>query len=123
VLAGVDQVARACPNLTFVATTNHSVGVDAAFLSRADLVEDIGLPGPAAVEQILRDTLEQVIGATRLDGAALGPLARACVAAKLDARRVRKLVLRALASRRELALKPELLQLEDVAAALHAETR
>jgi pachytene checkpoint protein 2 len=123
VLAGVDQVARACPNLTFVATTNHAVGVDAAFMSRADLIEDIGLPGAAAVEQILRDTLEQVVGAKGLDGAALRPLAKECVDAGLDARRVRKLVLRALASRRELALKPELLRLEDVAAALHAETR
>jgi AAA+ superfamily predicted ATPase len=122
VLAGVDQVARACPNLTFVATTNHAVGVDAAFLSRADLVEDIGLPGAAAVEQILRDTLQQVVGSDRLNGAALGPLAKACVDARLDARRVRKLVLRALASRRELALKPELLRLEDVDAALRAET-
>jgi AAA+ superfamily predicted ATPase len=123
VLAGVDQVARACPNLMFVATTNHSIGVDAAFLSRADLVEDIGLPGPAAVEQILRDTVEQVVGAGGLDGAALGPLARACVAAHLDARRIRKLVLRALASRRELALAPEKLRLEDVAAALRSETQ
>jgi pachytene checkpoint protein 2 len=123
VLAGVDQVARACPNLTFVATTNHAVGVDAAFLSRADLVEDLELPGVAAVEQILRDTLEQVIRADRLDGAALGPLAKECVEARLDARRVRKLVLRALASRRELALSPDRLRLEDVAAALHAETR
>ncbi len=123
VLAGVDQVARACPNLTFVATTNHAVGVDSAFLSRADLVVDIGLPGAAAVEQILRDTLEQVVGGARLDGAALGPLAKACVDARLDARRVRKLVLRALASRRELALSPEKLRVEDVAAALRAETR
>lgn len=123
VLAGVDQVARACPNLTFVATTNHSVGVDAAFLSRADLVEEIGLPGAAAVEQILRDTLEPIVGATRLDGAAIGPLARECVDAGLDARRVRKLVLRALASRRELAMSPDRLRLEDVVAALHTETK
>jgi AAA+ superfamily predicted ATPase len=123
VLAGVDQVARACPNLTFVATTNHAVGVDAAFLSRADLVENIGLPGAAAVEQILRDTLEQVVGAANLDGAPLGPLAKACVDAKLDARRVRKLVLRALASRRDLAMSPERLRVEDIAAALRAETR
>jgi len=122
VLAGVDQVARACPNLTFVATTNHPVGVDVAFLSRADLVEDIGLPGAAAVEQILRDTIEQVVGAARLDGAALGSLANACVDSRLDARRVRKLVLRALASRRELSLSPERLRVEDVAAALRAET-
>jgi len=122
VLAGVDQVARACPNLTFVATTNHAVGVDAAFLSRADLVENIALPNAAAVEQILRDTLEQVVGAAHLDGAALGPLAKACVDARLDARRVRKLVLRALASRRDLAMSPERLRVEDIAAALRAET-
>src|SRR6266540_2731683 len=123
VLAGVDQVARACPNVTFVATTNHSVGVDVAFLSRADLVEDIALPNVAAVEQILRDTLEPIVGSSRLDGAALGPLAKACVEAQLDARRVRKLVLRALASRRELAMSPERLRVEDIAAALRAETK
>jgi pachytene checkpoint protein 2 len=123
VLAGVDQVARACPNLTFVATTNHSVGVDAAFLSRADLVENIALPNAAAVEQILRDTLEQVVGSTRLDGAALGPLAKACADARLDARRVRKLVLRALASRRDLAMSPEKLRVEDIATALRAEIK
>jgi pachytene checkpoint protein 2 len=123
VLAGVDQVARACPNLTFVATTNHAVGVDAAFLSRADLVENIALPNAAAVERILRDTLDQVVGAANLDGAALGPLAKACVDARLDARRVRKLVLRALASRRDLAMSPERLRVEDIAAALRAETK
>jgi AAA+ superfamily predicted ATPase len=123
VLAGVDQVARACPNLTFVATTNHAVGVDAAFLSRADLVENIALPNAAAVEQILRDTLEQVVGTANLDGAALGPLAKACVDAHLDARRVRKLVLRALASRRDLALSPERLRVDDIASALRAETQ
>ncbi len=123
VLAGVDQVARACPNLTFVATTNHAVGVDAAFLSRADLVENIDLPNAVAVEQILRDTLEQVVGSAGLDGAALGPLAKACVDARLDARRVRKLILRALASRRDLAMAPERLRVEDIAAALRAETK
>jgi AAA+ superfamily predicted ATPase len=122
VLAGVDQVARSCPNVTFVATTNHAVGVDAAFLSRADLVENFALPNAEAVEQILRDTLEQVVGAARLDGAALGSLAEACVAAHLDARRVRKLVLRAIASRRELATSPERMRVDDVAAALRAET-
>jgi AAA+ superfamily predicted ATPase len=129
VLAGVDQVARSCPNVTFVATTNHSVGVDAAFLSRADLVEDIALPNAAAVELILRDTVHQVLGddryveEARRGGDALRALSKACVEARLDARRVRKLVLRAIASRRELALKPELLRVEDVAAALRAETK
>jgi AAA+ superfamily predicted ATPase len=128
VLAGVDQVARACPNVTFVATTNHVVGVDAAFLSRADLVEDIALPNAAAIELILRDTLHHVLGddlyveVARRDGDDLIALARACVTARLDARRVRKLVLRAIASRRELATAPEKLRVADVAAALGAET-
>ena len=129
VLAGVDQVARACPNVTFVATTNHAVGVDTAFLSRADLVEDIALPDAAAVELILRDTLQQILGddryveEVRRAGDAFGALARACVAVRLDARRLRKLVLRAIASRRELALRPELLRVEDVAAALRSEPK
>jgi AAA+ superfamily predicted ATPase len=121
VLAGLDAVARSCPNLTFVATTNHIAGVDTAFLSRADLVEEIGLPDAGAIERILRDTLEEVVGPERLNGVALGPLARDAAKARFDARRVRKLVLRAIASRRELALAPEKLRVEDLAAALRSE--
>lgn len=121
VLEGVDEVARRCPNVTFIATTNHPAGVDAAFLSRADLVEEMGLPGREAIARILRDTLEEIGAADRLDAEALDDLAGACVAARLDARRVRKLVLRAIASRRELALAPGTLRLEDIGAALRAE--
>ncbi|HEV8534441.1 MAG TPA: AAA family ATPase [Candidatus Limnocylindria bacterium] len=118
VLAGIDHVGRTCPNITFVATTNHADGVDSAFLSRADVIEEIGLPGVDAVQLILRDTLREVVPTDRLDEAALADLAADCVAAAIDARRVRKLVLRALASRRELALAPQGLRLEDIAAAL-----
>src|SRR5258708_32867503 len=46
VLAGIDLVARTCPNVVFVATTNHAAGVDIAFLSRADLREQVGAPVP-----------------------------------------------------------------------------
>lgn len=121
VLEGVDEVARRCPNVTFIATTNHPSGVDAAFLSRADLVEEMGLPGREAIASILRDTIEEIGAAKQLDARALDDLATACVSAELDARRVRKLVLRAIASRRELALAPETLRVEDVAAALQVE--
>lgn len=121
VLEGVDEVARRCPNVTFVATTNRAVGVDAAFLSRADLVEEMGLPDAAAVRRILADTVGAVVAAGTLDEPAIDGLADACVAAKLDARRVRKLVLRAIASSRELALAPERLRVEDLAAALREE--
>ncbi len=118
VLSGVDRVARDCPNLTFVATTNHIAGVDAAFLSRADLVEEIGLPGVAAAERILRDTIAEVTDAGAFEASAFDTLARACVARELDARRIRKLVLRALTARRETALDPSLLRADDVIAAL-----
>jgi AAA+ superfamily predicted ATPase len=120
VLAGVDHVSRSCPNITFVATTNHAAGVDIAFLSRADLVEQIGLPGAEAVAQILRDTLGELVPADRVDASELRALAAACVERSLDARQVRKLVLRAVCSRRELAIAPERLTVADVAAALRS---
>jgi AAA+ superfamily predicted ATPase len=119
VLAGLDLVARTCPNVTFVATTNHLAGVDAAFLSRADLVEQIGLPGTEAVTQILRDALGALVSVDGLDGE-LRDLAAECVAAGTDGRQIRKLVIRAVTSRRELALEPHKLRLEDVRAALRS---
>ena len=121
VLAGVDHVSRACPNVTFIATTNHAAGVDVAFLSRADLVEEIGLPGAKAIARILRDTLRELVPAERIEEPALHALASACVDRKLDARQVRKLVLRAVCSTPALALAPQTLTLADVAAALRAE--
>jgi AAA+ superfamily predicted ATPase len=121
VLAGVDHVSRTCPNVTFVATTNHAAGVDIAFLSRADLVEEIGLPGAKAIARILRDTLCELVPAEPIEEPALHALASACADRKLDARQVRKLVLRAVCSTPALALAPQMLTLADVAAALRAE--
>src|SRR4051794_295878 len=105
VLAGVDHVARTSPNVTFVATTNHIAGVDEAFLSRADMIEEIGVPGAEAITAILADTLREVAPAAAEDHAALQRLAAECAAASMDARQVRKLVLRAVVSRRDLALR------------------
>lgn len=106
VLAGVDRVARAWPNVTFVATTNYQLGVDGAFLSRADLIEDVGLPSADAVRAILADTLLEVTGTDAGPSADLDELAGACVQGLLDARQVRKLILRTIASDRALALEP-----------------
>lgn len=116
VLSGVDRVARAWPNVTFMATTNYVAGVDAAFLSRADLVEEIATPGPAAIEAILRDTTVELTEGAALDEAVLAQVAADCAALGLDARQVRKLVIRAVCSRRELVLAPERLRVEDIAA-------
>jgi pachytene checkpoint protein 2 len=123
VLAGVDHVARACPNVTFVATTNYRQGVDEAFLSRADLVEEVGYPGVDAVTEILLDTIRELTSADALDRGELRSLAESCAASSVDARQVRKLVLRAVCARRDLALSPERITVSDVAAALDEERR
>ncbi len=119
VLAGVDHVARTCPNVTFVATTNHKAGVDGAFLSRADLIEEVGFPGAEAVRIILADSLRELTGRD-LDEAAVAALAVDCTTAQLDARQVRKLVLRAVCERLELAQDPTRTTVADVTAALRS---
>jgi SpoVK/Ycf46/Vps4 family AAA+-type ATPase len=119
VLAGLDEVARTCPNVTFVATTNHAAGVDPAFLSRADLVETFDYPEADAVVRILADALTEVTGWDGFDTEALRPVAAACVDLRLDARQVRKLVLRAVCSRLDLALQPEALTVDDLWAVVH----
>lgn len=113
VLSGVDFVARTCPGVTFVATTNYRVGVDVAFLSRADLIEEIGYPDATAVHSILVDTLRELTDRP-LDETALLGLAERCAAAKVDARQVRKLVLRAICEQRDLALDPATISVHDV---------
>ena len=116
VLSGVDRVARAWPNVTFIATTNYEAGVDAAFLSRADLVEHVGTPGAPAIRAILADTLREIAGAAVPDDAGLAALSEQLAAQHIDARQVRKLVLRAICARQELALAPERLTLDDIVA-------
>jgi SpoVK/Ycf46/Vps4 family AAA+-type ATPase len=123
VLSGVDRVARAWPNVTFVATTNYLPGVDAAFLSRADLVETIAMPGPDAVRAILADTLRELTGGDGLDVDGLDAIAAQAASAGLDARQVRKLALRAVTSRRELTIDPDGLTLDDLAAATRQAVR
>ncbi len=120
VLSGLDSVAASCPNVLFLATTNLERAVDPAFLSRADLIEAIDLPGREAVEAILFDTMREITPDGKLDRSGLGVVSERCVAAGLDARQVRKLVLQAIVTRRELALDPSLLATEDLAAALEA---
>ncbi len=120
VLSGVDRVARAWPNVTFIATTNYRIGVDAAFLSRADLIEEIAPPDAGAIRTILLDTIAELTGTSNggdgLDG--LDDVAERCASVRMDARQVRKLVLRAVCARRDLAIDPSQLTVGDLAAAL-----
>lgn len=106
VLSGIDRVARSWPNVTFVATTNYAVGVDRAFMSRADLVEEVGVPGPEAIAAILADTLRELTGRETAAEGDLTTLAETLAGDEMDARQVRKLVLRAVVADRALALEP-----------------
>lgn len=120
VLSGTDRVARTWPNVTFVATTNYPEGVDSAFMSRADLVEDIGVPKEEAIAAILGDTLLELTGRDAAGDADLATLAHVCAEDGMDARQVRKLVLRTVSSDRSLALDPAKLVPADLLAHYHS---
>lgn len=124
VLAGIDALAAARPRTLFLATTNFADAVDEAFLSRADLVLWLDLPGEATIAKILRQGLTELaaiwpgLDAVAHDDALHRKLASRC--AGWDGRRVRKLLLAALAQRREVALDPGLLKHHDLLAAIDA---
>ena len=119
VLTGLDLLAAKHRNVLLVATTNEEDAVDSAFLSRVDLREHFGLPDAAVIAQILATTLAQFDVQVTADDADLVALAEKCVAQRLDARRIRKLVLRAIVSNGpELALAPKLLTMQHVHHAL-----
>jgi AAA+ superfamily predicted ATPase len=117
VLAQLDQLAATHPDLLFVATSNFTRAVDAAFVSRADLVEYIGLPNAEACQAILTagvnalaaafPKVADVIGETEFDRAA-----KACVG--LDGRQIKKAVVAACGLDKQTALNPERLTAADV---------
>jgi len=120
VLAQLDQLAAKYPHLLFIATSNFTRAVDGAFLSRADLIENIGLPGPEACRAILQSAIEELAksfpSASRiLKDAEFERAAKHCVG--LDGRRIRKLVISACALKKETALNPNGLTAADLLAA------
>jgi AAA+ superfamily predicted ATPase len=117
VLLGIDEIAKKLPAVLFVTTTNFIGAVDEAFLSRADLVMTFALPDVPTIAKIL----ESALGELAVQWPALLPLAkdtaRIAELAKLcegwDGRRIRKLVLAALAQRLEVARDPAALTWDD----------
>ena len=125
VLTQLDRLAAEHPQLLFIATSNFARAIDEAFLSRADLVVTIDLPTTEACRAILLDTIERI-------GKAYPGIARlkndpkidkaAVLAAGLDARRIRKVVLSALAHDKQIAANPDALTADAVLAAVqHAQ--
>ncbi len=119
VLLGIDEIARKLPAVLFVTTTNFIQAVDSAFLSRADLVMNFALPDAATIEKILASA----IGELAVQWPALQPMTReserahraelAALCEGWDGRRIRKLVLAALAQRLEVARNPAALTWDD----------
>ena len=117
----VETLAAEYPQLLFIATSNFAGAIDEAFSSRADLVVTIDLPTPEACKAILLDTLDRLIQVyPKLTALKTAPqIAKAAaLAVGLDARRIRKAVLSALAHNKQVASHPESLTAEAVLAAV-----
>jgi len=118
VLLGIDEIAKNLPSVLFVTTTNFIEAVDEAFLSRADLVMRFSLPDRDTIERILASSLgELAVQWPALlplpeDSARMSELAALCEG--WDGRRVRKLMLAALAQRLEVSRDPAKLSWDDL---------
>ncbi len=125
VLAQLDQLAANYPNLLFIATSNFPEAIDAAFISRADLILTIDKPGNEACKKILLSTMEELEKA--FPAIAKIPMQRdfnkvveACKG--LDGRRIRKLVATACTFDKKTALDPNRMTVQDLFnAAQHAQ--
>ena len=107
VLTGMDRLARGHKNILLIATTNFPKAIDTALVSRADHVEEIGLPSEGARRDIIADTLQAIATVWKDVGAlesGVGALAKA--AAGLDGRRIRKAIFAAAASDMQTAKDP-----------------
>jgi pachytene checkpoint protein 2 len=111
VLAGLDHLASAVPGAVVVTTTNFVSAVDEAFLSRADLVLELGLPGAGARAQIIAAALADLAVAwPSLSALAKDETLHEDVAGLTegwDGRRLRKLPLAVLGSDPALARDPD----------------
>jgi AAA+ superfamily predicted ATPase len=104
VLTGLDRLTRQHKNVLLIATTNFPKALDKALISRADHVEDIGLPDAEAREAIITDTLNGIATVWRAVAKIAGhssALARASNG--LDGRQIRKAIFAAAAADIEVA--------------------
>jgi AAA+ superfamily predicted ATPase len=59
-LTGMDNLTREHKNIVLIGTSNFPKALDGALISRADLIEEIGLPDEAARREIICDTLHGI---------------------------------------------------------------
>jgi pachytene checkpoint protein 2 len=110
VLTGMDHLAATLPGTLLVTATNFLRAVDEAFISRADLVVELGLPGAAARARILATALTELAGLwPALKALAEDRDLHAELAARTDGwdgRRLRKLPLAVIGAEPALARDP-----------------
>lgn len=117
VLAQLDHLAARHTELLFIATSNFAAAVDAAFVSRADLVEYIGLPNADACRAILIAGVRALAAAfprveCLLGDPAFADAAAACVG--LDGRQIKKAIVAACGLDKRTSLEPERLTAADL---------
>ena len=118
VLAGMDRLTREHRNVLLIGTTNFPKALDSAVISRADHIEEIGLPPDAARREIILDTLGAVGGVWKAVKRLEHDVARLSKAANgLDGRRIRKGIFVAMASDIETAKDPGKLTTAQIEAA------
>lgn len=120
VLVQLDALAERHPNILFIATSNFPQAIDDAFTSRCDLVIEVPPPSQEALEQILAQCLsglaQQFPGLRALaDSKEIKKVAQASKG--LDGRALRKMVVNAMAMRREVAVDPNKLTAADLLSA------
>jgi AAA+ superfamily predicted ATPase len=117
-LAGLDRLTREHRNVLLIATTNFPKALDKAVLSRADHIEEIGLPNEAARREIISDTLMSIAGVWKKVSALEADTDRLAKAADgLDGRRIRKEIFVAIGSDIETAKDPNKLTRAQIEAA------
>ena len=98
-LAGIDLLCRKHRNTLLIATTNFPKAVDRALLSRADLIEDIGLPNAHARKDIIADAINTLAEQwPKVSGLSAHIPAFVKASEGLDGRRLRKAMITAAAS-------------------------
>lgn len=120
-LTGLDLLSAAHPQVLLLATTNIPDTVDEALVSRADLVVPFRVPARDEAAAIIGDTLAELArvwpALERLASDQNGLCAVAERCAGMDGRRLRKLVVAAVTTRRATSRDPSDLTMADLLAA------
>tara|TARA_R110002126_G_scaffold9940_3_gene44678 strand:- start:4531 stop:5400 length:870 start_codon:yes stop_codon:yes gene_type:complete len=114
-LAGLDLLTRHHRNVLLIATTNFPEAIDRALVSRADLVEQIGMPDDDARAMIIEEMLNKLAIHWPPLKKLLNKMDSFVKSSEgLDGRRIRKSLITAMASSVDTAQNPALITAEQI---------